>query len=126
MGPVLLITSPGKNSLHRRDALWQVERAVRRHGPLLEGIKEFDTGSPLSRMSIEERLVSDYQDTELTTGPHPMAYQRENIRRRVSNSVIEIKSLPDGKEAVIAGCVITHQRLGAAKGLIFMTLEDET
>jgi error-prone DNA polymerase len=41
-------------------------------------------------------------------------------------SAIELGSLPDGKEAATAGCVITRQRPGTAKGLIFMTLEDET
>jgi len=112
--------------LHRRDALWQVERAVRKHGPLFEGIVDFDTESPLSRMSAEERLVSDFHGTGLTTGPHPMAYQRDAIRRMGIHSAIEVKNLPDGREAVVAGCVITRQRPGTAKGLIFMTLEDET
>jgi error-prone DNA polymerase len=116
----------GKNSLHRRDALWQVECAVRKSGPLLEGIEEFNSESPLARMSTEERLVSDFHGTGLTTGPHPMAYQRENISRMGIHSAIEIKNLPDGKEAAVAGCVITRQRPGTAKGLIFMTLEDET
>jgi error-prone DNA polymerase len=111
---------------HRREALWQVERAVRKHGPLFEGVGELDAESPLSRMSIEERLISDFHGTGLTTGPHPMAYQRDNIRRMGIHSAIDIKNLPDGKEAVIAGCVITRQRPGTAKGLIFMTLEDET
>jgi error-prone DNA polymerase len=116
----------GKNLLHRRDALWQVERAVRKRGPLLEGIEEFDGESPLSRMSTEERLVSDFHGTGLTTGPHPMAYERDNIRRMGIHSAIEMKNLPDGNEAAVAGCVITRQRPGTAKGLIFMTLEDET
>jgi error-prone DNA polymerase len=116
----------GKNVLHRRDALWQVERAVGKRGPLFEGIEELDGESPLSRMSTEERLVSDFHGTGLTTGPHPMAYQRENIRRMGIHSAIEMKSLPNGNEVAIAGCVITRQRPGTAKGLIFMTLEDET
>jgi error-prone DNA polymerase len=116
----------GNNLLHRRDVLWQVQRAVRKRGPLLEGIAEFDAESPLSPMNVEERLVSDFHGTGLTTGPHPMAYQRDNIRRMGIHSAMEMKSLPDGKEAAVAGCVITRQRPGTAKGLIFMTLEDET
>jgi error-prone DNA polymerase len=116
----------GDKTLHRRDALWQVERAVRKRGPLLEGVEEFHVGSPLSRMSIEERLVSDYHGTGLTTGPHPMAYRRNDLRRMGVYSAIELASLSDGKEAATAGCVITRQRPGTAKGLIFMTLEDET
>jgi error-prone DNA polymerase len=112
--------------LHRRDALWQVEKAVRKSGPLLEGIIELDTSSPLRRMNVEERLVADYHGTGLTTGHHPMAYRREVLRDRGIKSALELRNLPHGKEATIAGCVITRQRPGTAKGLIFMTLEDET
>jgi error-prone DNA polymerase len=112
--------------LHRRDALWQVEKAVRRSGPLLEGIVALDEASPLRRMDVEERLVADYHGTGLTTGHHPMAYRREVLRARGVKSAIELRALPHGKQATTAGCVITRQRPGTAKGLIFMTLEDET
>jgi error-prone DNA polymerase len=112
--------------LHRRDALWQVEKAVRRAGPLLEGIVESDEASPLRRMNVEERLVADYHGTGLTTGHHPMAYRRDVLRARGVKSAIELHNLPHGKLATTAGCVITRQRPGTAKGIIFMTLEDET
>src|ERR1035438_3550055 len=112
--------------LHRRDALWQVEKAVRKAGPLLEGAVELDTASPLRRMDVEERLVADYHGTGLTTGHHPMAYRREVLSARGIKSAMELKQLPHGKEATVAGCVITRQRPGTAKGIIFMTLEDET
>ncbi len=112
--------------IHRRDALWQVERAVRKTGPLLEGIEELEGESPLSAMSVEERLIADFHGTGLTTGPHPMAYRRHALRERGIKSAIELKGLPHGQEASIAGCVITRQRPGTAKGIIFMTLEDET
>ena len=114
------------STLHRRDALWQVEKAVRKSGPLLEGIVELDEASPLRRMSIEERLVADYHGTGLTTGHHPMFYRRDALRTRGVLSAIELRSLPHGKPATTAGCVITRQRPGTAKGIIFMTLEDET
>ena len=116
----------GDRKLHRRDALWQVEQAVRKSGPLLEGIAELDSQSPLSRMSVEERLVSDFHGTGMTAGPHPMAYRRDDLHKRGVKSAIELKKCPDGKTAVVAGCVITRQRPGTAKGIIFMTLEDET
>ena len=56
------------NSLHRRDALWQVERAVRNSGPLLEHLPEPDSPSPLRPMNYEERLVADFHGTGLTVG----------------------------------------------------------
>ena len=116
----------GDATLHRRDALWQAEMAVRRAGPLLDGVAAADSPSPLMRMNAEERLVADYHGTGLTVGPHPIAYRRAELRRRGIKSASELKDLPHGKPAVTAGCVITRQRPGTAKGLIFMTLEDET
>jgi error-prone DNA polymerase len=112
--------------LHRRDALWQVQKAVHSPGPLLEGIADFEVESPLPRMNTEERLVSDFHGTSMTTGPHPMAYRRDELRQQGVLSAIELKEIPHGKIATVAGCVITRQRPGTAKGIIFMTLEDET
>ena len=112
--------------LHRRDALWQVEKAVKRTGPLLDGVVELDEASPLRPMDVEERLVADYHGTGLTTGHHPMAYRRDALRAQGVKAAIELRNLPHGKPATTAGCVITRQRPGTAKGIIFMTLEDET
>jgi error-prone DNA polymerase len=112
--------------LHRRDALWQIEKAARRVGPLLENVTEADEASPLYRMDVEERLVADYHGTGMTVGPHPMAYRRKALRSQGILSAAELRQTPHGKTAVVAGCVITRQRPGTAKGLIFITLEDET
>ncbi len=113
-------------SMHRRDALWQIEKAARRVGPLLESIVEPDEFSPLQQMNVEERLVADYHGTGMTVGPHPMAYRRHEMRRAGICSATELAELPHGRQAVVAGCVITRQRPGTAKGLIFITVEDET
>ena len=112
--------------MHRRDALWQVARAARPVGPLFRTIIEPDTLSPLQMMTVEERLVADYEGTGMTVGPHPMAYRRTALRQARICSAAELRGLQHGKPAVVAGCVITRQRPGTAKGLIFLTLEDET
>jgi len=112
--------------LHRRDALWQVEKAAQRVGKLLEGVIEQDSASPLARMDVEERLVSDYHGTGLTTGPHPMFYRRAEMYRLNIKSAAELRETAHGKKATVAGAVITRQRPGTASGLIFLTLEDET
>jgi error-prone DNA polymerase len=116
----------GDKGLHRRDALWQVEKAGQGVGRLLEGIIEQDTASPLAEMEVEERLVSDYHGTGLTTGPHPMHYRREEMRSMNVKSAAELRETKHGKRAMVAGAVITRQRPGTASGLIFLTLEDET
>jgi error-prone DNA polymerase len=113
-------------TLHRRDALWQIEKAGKKVGKLLEGIADQDAASPLAPMDVEERLISDYHGSSLTTGPHPMFYRREELRKLNIKSAAELRAMPHGKKATVAGAVITRQRPGTARGLIFLTTEDET
>ena len=115
-----------KMSLHRRDALWQVERAVRNSGPLLEQHSEPDSPSPLAPMNHEERLVADFHGTGLTVGPHPMAYRREWLNAMGIRRASDLRGIPSGKRLRIGGCVIVRQRPGTAKGFVFLSLEDET
>ncbi len=114
------------SQLHRRDALWQVERAVRGSGPLLGKLPEPDWPSPLQPMNHEERLVADFHGTGLTVGPHPMAYRRDWLNAMGIRRASELRDLPSGKRLRIGGCVITRQRPGTAKGFVFVSLEDET
>ena len=145
---------------HRREALWQIERAVRPAGELFEeeGARDLALGAsqprdsqrgdqssvcsvdslapspqplvpspcPLSPMSLTERLVADYEGTNLTIGPHPMALRRRELSLR---GVLRASDLPrerQGRRIRVAGTVITRQRPGTAKGFVFLTLEDET
>jgi len=114
------------SKLNRRDALWQVERAARPSGPLLEQQPEPDAPSPLTPMNHEERLVADFHGTGLTVGPHPMAYRRAWLNAMGIRRASELRDLPTGKRLRIGGCVITRQRPGTAKGFVFLSLEDET
>jgi error-prone DNA polymerase len=116
----------GYSKLHRRDALWQVERAVRSSGPLLENLPEPDAPSPLQPMNHEERLVADFRGTGLTVGRHPMAYRRDWLNAMGIRRASELRDIPNGKRLRIGGCVITRQRPGTAKGFVFVSLEDET
>ena len=112
--------------LHRRDALWQIERSVRRSGPLLDELSQPDSGSPLTPMNPEERLVADFRGTGLTVGPHPMAYHRARMDAIGVRKASDLAALPNGKYLRIGGCVIARQRPGTAKGFVFLSLEDET
>ena len=116
----------GEKRFHRRDALWQVERAVRWSGPLLDELPEIDGESPLSAMTHEERLVADFRATGLTVGPHPMQYRREEMKRMGIYRASDLAQIPNGRRLRIGGCVIARQRPGTAKGMMFMSLEDET
>jgi error-prone DNA polymerase len=112
--------------MHRRDALWQVVRAARHPGPLLDGIHELDRSSPLAVMTNEERLVADFRGTGLTVGPHPMSYHRAEMNRLGIRPAIELPKMNNGWYVKTAGCVIARQRPGTAHGFVFLSLEDET
>ena len=120
------LETDSKLPLHRRDALWQVERAARPPGPLLEPIFERDSASPLARMSDEERLVADFRGTGLTVGCHPLAYRRAQLQARGVRRACDLATLKNGRRVRIAGSVIARQRPGTAHGFVFLSLEDET
>jgi error-prone DNA polymerase len=115
---------------HRRDVLWQVERAGKMEGPLLrqdsQWLCEDSPASPLRQMTVEERLVADYGGTGLTTDRHPMFHRRPELRRQGILSARELKDCRDREFVRVAGCVIARQRPGTAKGFIFLSMEDET
>ena len=115
---------------HRRDALWQVERAGTPEGPLLrqrsEWLREDSETLPLQRMNIEERLIADYAGTGLTVGKHPMHYRRSELRRQGIQSAEELRHCRHGEFVRTAGCIVARQRPGTAKGFIFLSMEDET
>jgi error-prone DNA polymerase len=75
-------------------------------------------------MNDAERLSADYGGMQLTTGPHPMALLRPQLK-----NIWRATDLPKarhGERVRIAGNVICRQRPGTAKGFVFISLEDET
>ncbi len=106
---------------HRRAALWEAERPLRQG----ELFGETETAAPpLRRMDAAERIQADYAGLRLTTGPHPMAL----VRPRLPDiwRAGDLASARDGQRIRIAGQVICRQRPGTAKGVCFVSLEDET
>jgi len=111
---------------HRRDGLWQAARAVRLVGELLRPVPELAPESPLLQMTIEERLEADCQGTGMTIGRHPMAYCRAELDRLHVTPAAGLSRIPNGHLVRVAGNVIVRQRPGTAKGILFVSLEDET
>jgi error-prone DNA polymerase len=130
---VMLAQIGALNSLgdttHRRDALWQAEYAGRPSGSLFKDIPEEQEqwkSAPLFQMTTEERLVADYRGTGVTVGRHPVSYHREMLSRMGVTTASDLRFMPQGHRARIAGCVISRQRPGTAKGFGFLSIEDET
>ena len=111
---------------HRRDALWQASRAARPVGEMLRGIPETAPESPLLPMTSEERLAADCHGTGMTIGRHPMAYRRAQLNDLGVTAAAALPSVRNGKQVRVAGNIIVRQRPGTAKGILFMSIEDET
>jgi error-prone DNA polymerase len=115
-----------KNGIHRRDALWQSQKTAQPVGPLFAGMHEPDDPSPLQRMNTTERLLADYSGTGLSVDHHPLFYRREELQKQGVRTAGQLSQMQDGESVRIAGCIITRQRPGTARGFIFLSLEDET
>ncbi len=115
-----------KSDRHRRGALWQAELALQPVGELLETAADDGAASPLQPMSDGQRTYADFDNSGLTIGKHPMAHYRERVRKMGVLDAAMVKAQRNGMVLTVAGCVITRQRPGTAKGFVFMSLEDET
>jgi error-prone DNA polymerase len=77
-------------------------------------------------MTPFEETVADYATSSITTGPHVMAHLRGELAAAGVLAAGELAQVRDGALVRVAGHVIVRQRPGTAKGMCFLTLEDET
>ena len=117
--------------LDRRAALWAVRRlpddvplplfqaAIAREQP-------DENAKPLPLMPLPEQVVADYQTVRLSLKGHPMEFLRERFTRERVVACQDVNHKNDKRRISCAGVVLVRQRPGSAKGVVFMTLEDET
>jgi error-prone DNA polymerase len=115
-----------KADRQRRGALWQSQLALQPVGELLETAADDGVASPLSCMTDRQRTFADFSNSGITIGKHPMAHHREQMRALGAMDAATAKAQRNGLILTVAGCVITRQRPGTAKGFVFLSLEDET
>ena len=113
--------------LGRREALWQVE-ALARSGELFARVppEPWADTSWLPEASPQEEMLADLRATSVTTGPHPLSFLRPMLKREGIISAAELAQKRDGERARVAGVVVVRQRPATAKGIVFVTVEDET
>jgi error-prone DNA polymerase len=115
----------------RRAAYWQALAQDRSSQPLslLESMGA-DTDDPLpdalQPMQPIEEVYADYQTTGLSLRAHPVSFVRDQLDRLRVTSAKQLKQLEDGRFVRVAGLVLLRQRPSTAKGITFVTLEDET
>jgi error-prone DNA polymerase len=119
-------------ALDRRGALWNA-RALKGTPdlPLFAAAEARDEGWEtdivrLPAMPLAEHVVSDYQTIRLSLKAHPMAFLRSHYAARGFVTAGELGALRNGRRVSLAGLVLIRQRPGSAKGVCFITLEDET
>jgi error-prone DNA polymerase len=118
--------------LDRRAALWD-SRALRQAPdlPLFAYAEARDEGgeetpAQLPTMPLAEHVTSDYQTIRLSLKAHPMHFLRAHYAAQRFVTAEQLASLKDGKRLSMAGVVLIRQRPGTSKGVVFITIEDET
>ena len=119
----------------RREALWALKGLRDEPLPLFaaasaraeEIVQEFDEPAAVLRpMTAGGEVVEDYRHVSLSLRQHPLSFLREELRRRRIVTCAEAMEARDGRRLEAAGIVLVRQRPGSAKGVMFITLEDET
>jgi error-prone DNA polymerase len=85
-----------------------------------------ETPVSLPTLTDGAEVVEDYRSTGLSLRRHPVSFLREELRRRGMGDCASLRSTRDGRRVVVPGLVLVRQKPGSAKGVIFITIEDET
>ncbi len=117
--------------LSRREALWAVkgvkgESKAPVQAPLLAGLPLFETPVALPSMALPQAVAEDYRTTSLSLKAHPCGFLRPLLTRLGAITADQLPGIKDGKRVAVGGVVLIRQRPGTAKGVVFITLEDET
>ena len=121
--------------LQRREALWAIKALRDDPLPLFAAtaareqqfIPEFqEPASDLLPMTPGREVVEDYTHLGLTLRDHPLAFLREDLQRRHVMTCADGSAMRDRRLTRIAGLVLVRQKPGSAKGVMFITIEDET
>jgi error-prone DNA polymerase len=113
--------------LDRRQALWAVKALGQKPLPLFAAIESPSEPSvTLAALTAGREVVEDYRATQLSLRAHPVSFLRGALDRRRITRCGDLKRLKDGTRVEVAGLILVRQRPGSAKGVVFVTLEDET
>jgi error-prone DNA polymerase len=121
--------------LSRRDAAWAIKALRDDALPLFAAVDDragilrpeaMEPPVQLPAMTAGREVVEDYRSTGLSLRAHPLAFLRERLRARGYAPCQSIRSARNGSQISIAGLLLVRQMPGSAKGVMFITLEDES
>ncbi|NYJ10917.1 error-prone DNA polymerase [Rhizobium leguminosarum] len=121
--------------LERRDALWAIKALRDEPLPLFTSAAEREARAiaeqqepevELRQMTDGHNVVEDYSHIGLTLREHPLRFLRADLTKRQIVTCAKAMTARDGQWLMAAGLVLVRQRPGSAKGVMFITIEDET
>ena len=120
--------------LDRRQALWAIRGLADAALPLFVAADRGGQPEPelveppvlLMPMTAGGEVVEDYGSTGLSLRRHPVAFLRDELASRKMTTCAELARTRDGRRVVVAGIVLVRQRPGSARGVTFVTIEDES
>jgi error-prone DNA polymerase len=119
----------------RRQGLWKVRGLGEAPLPLFaaadraaraisaEGI---EPGVTLRPLADGREVIEDYRALQLSLRGHPLTFVRGELARRGVTRCGDLVNIPDGRKVEVAGIILVRQKPGSAKGVLFITIEDET
>jgi error-prone DNA polymerase len=125
----------GSLHLNRRDALWAIKGLSAEPLPLFAAADARENQlSPeiaedavtLTPMSEARNVVEDYRSRGLSLRRHPVSFMRDDLARNGAVPCSALRTMRDGRRVTVAGLVLVRQKPGSAKGVMFITIEDET
>ena len=119
----------------RRQGIWKVRGLGEAPLPLFAAADEREAAfSPeglepsvgLRPMTDGREVVEDYRTTQLSLRAHPVSFLRDDLSRRGVRTCADLAHIRDGRHVEVAGVILVRQKPGSAKGVLFITIEDET
>jgi error-prone DNA polymerase len=111
--------------LNRRASLWQ-SLLPKNDLPLFQTSSDSESMPMLPFMDAKAEVIADYRTAGLSLKAHPMSFYRQQLNGLGIVPSAQLKNIEDGRYVKVAGLVLVRQRPGTAKGITFVTLEDET
>jgi error-prone DNA polymerase len=115
--------------LDRRQALWTIRGLSDTRLPLFDSVPTEPDPEPavtLAAMTAGRQVVEDYRSTGLSLRRHPVSFLRQDLAQRHIVRCADLMTIRDGRRVEVAGIILVRQRPGSARGVLFVTIEDET
>lgn len=118
----------GSLELDRRKALWHAlgQEKKKQTQPLFADLDESEPAAELPPMSLAEQVFADYRAAGLSLKAHPISFFRQELEQLKATPAKKLLEMSDGRYLRVAGIILLRQRPSTAKGITFVTLEDET